>query len=109
MNAEINAKHSMWVPERSFGVCVYFTKEGQTLTDGDGVLCAEGIVGDNMIEKKVLEAGKYWTSEDNGYVRWVAGGRKISASEQEDQMERLLDGFVADPFEDMFDEHFNNK
>lgn len=100
---------SMWVPERSFGVCVYFTSEGQALSDGDGVLCAEGIIGDNKIEKKVLEAGKYWTAEDNGYIRWVAGGRKVSSSEKEDQMDRLLNGLVADPFEDMFDNHFGNK
>ena len=100
---------SMWLPERSFGVCVYFTSEGQALSDGDGVLCAEGIVGDDKVEKKVLEAGKYWTSEDNGYVQWVAGGRKVSSSEREDQMERLLNGLVADPFEDMFDNHFNKK
>ena len=44
---------SMWLPERSFGVCVYFTNEGQALTDGDGVLCAEGIMGDSKVEKKV--------------------------------------------------------
>lgn len=100
---------SMWLPERSFGVCVYFTNEGQALSDGDGVLCAEGIIGDKKVEEKVLQVGKYWASEDGGYVQWVAGGRKISASEKEDQMERLLDGLVADPFEDMFDNHFNKK
>lgn len=77
MNTETTSKHSMWIPERSFGVCIYFTKEGQTLTDGDGVLCAEGIVGDNVIEKRVLEAGKYWTSEDNGYVQWAAAAEKF--------------------------------
>lgn len=100
---------SMWLPERSFGVCIYFTSEGQALSDGDGVLCAEGIVGDDKVEKRVLEAGRYWTSEDNGYVQWVAGGRKVSSSEREDQMERLLNGLVADPFEDMIDNHFNKK
>jgi hypothetical protein len=100
---------SMWLPERSFGVCIYFTNEDQALSDGDGVLCAEGIIGDGKVEKKVLEAGKYWTSEDGGYVKWVAGGRKVSASEREDQMERLLNGLVADPFEDMIDNHFNKK
>ena len=99
----------MWLPERSFGVCIYFTSEDQALSDGDGVLCAEGIIGDGKVEKKVLEAGKYWTSEDGGYVKWVAGGRKVSASEREDQMERLLNGLVADPFEDMIDNHFNKK
>ena len=100
---------SMWLPERSFGVCVYFTNEGQALTDGDGILCAEGIMGDSKVEKKVLEAGRYWTTEEDGYVKWVAGGRKISSSERDDQMERLLDGNVADPFEDMFDAHFHGR
>jgi hypothetical protein len=73
------------------------------------VLSAEGMMYDLNIERRVLEAGKYWTGEDNGHVRWIAGGRKISASERDDQAERLADGLVADPFEDMFDEHFNNR
>ena len=99
----------LWVPERKYGVCVYFTKDGDALSDGDGVLSAEGIVNDQSIERRVLQAGKYWTGEDDGYVKWVAGARKISASEKDDQAERLNNGLIADPYEDMFDEHFGNR
>jgi hypothetical protein len=109
MSSDMIKSKKMWVPERSYGVCVYFTQEGDALSDGDGVLCAEGIINDKNVEKRVLQAGKYWTGEDGGYIQWVAGGRKISASEKDDQTERLANGFIADPFEDMFDEHFKGR
>jgi hypothetical protein len=107
MSLNQDNKSNLWVPERAYGVCVYFTEEHEALSDGDGVLCAEGVMYDLNIENRVLQAGKYWTGEDLGYVKWVAGGRKVSASEREDQAERLSDGLVADPFEDMYDEHFS--
>ena len=97
-----------WVPERAFGVCVYFTDKHEALSDGDGVLCAEGHVYDLKVESRVLQAGKYWSGEDTGYVKWDPGGRKVSASEREDQTARLADGLIADPFEDMYDNHFGS-
>jgi hypothetical protein len=109
MSSDMIKSKKLWVPERRYGVCVYFTKNGEALSDGYGVLSAEGIVDDASIEKRVLQAGKYWSGDDDGYIRWVAGARKISASERDDQTERLAAGFVADPYEDMFDEHFGNR
>ena len=32
-----------------------------------------------------------------------------AASEKDDQVERLNDGLIADPFEDMYDNHFSNR
>lgn len=97
---------NIWVPERTYGVCLWIMPDGFPLSDGDGVLCAEGLVDDKKIEERVKEAAKYWTGSDEGMVRWVAGARKISSDERDDQSERLASGLIADPFEDMFDEHF---
>ena len=43
---------------------------------------------------------------DEGRITWVHGARKISASERDDQAERLNNGLVADPYEDFFDNYF---
>lgn len=96
----------IWVPERAFGVCIWIMPDGLPLTDGDGVLCAEGLVHDEEIEKRVAEAAKYWTGSEEGYIRWVPGARKVTASERDDQAERLNNGLIGDPFEDLFDDYF---
>jgi hypothetical protein len=67
------------------------------------VLSAEGFVGDKKIEKRVAEAAKYYTGSEEGEIAWVHGARKISASERDDQAERLENGLLPDPYEDFFD------
>ena len=99
-------KKKLWVPERAFGVCIWIMPNGKPLSDGDGVLSAEGLVGDEKIEKRVREAAIYWTGSDEGYVTWVEGARKVSASERDDQAERLANGYNPDPYEDFFDNYF---
>lgn len=106
MSSDMIKSKNIWVPERAFGVCIWIMPDGLPLTDGDGVLSAEGFVHDANVEKRVKEAAKYWTGSEEGTIRWVPGARKISASERDDQAERLANGLVADPFEDMFDQHF---
>lgn len=96
----------LWVPERVFGVCIWIMPDGLPLSDGDGVLCAEGPVGDKAIENRVAEAAKYWTGSTEGYVTWVPGARKVTQSEREDQQERLAAGLTPDPLEDALDEYF---
>lgn len=97
-------KSKLWVPERTYGVCMWVLPNGQPLMDADGyVLSAEGFVGDHDIEQKVLEAGIYWSGSDEGEVAWVHGARKISNSERDDQVDRLNNGLLPDPFEDSFD------
>lgn len=96
----------LWVPERAYGICLWMMPDGFPLSDGDGVLCAEGLVGDPNIEKRVKEAAKYWTGKDEGYIRWVEGARKVTESERDDQAERLANGLTPDPYEDMIDEYF---
>lgn len=106
MSSDIVRDKKLWVPKRAFGVCVWIMPDGKPLSDGDGVLCAEGMVNDPDVEKRVQEAAKYWTGSDEGYAAWVGGARKVSSSERDDQAERLANGFVADPYEDFFDNYF---
>lgn len=100
MNGDFVKNQKLWVPERAFGVCVWIMPDGKPLSDGDGVLSADGFVGDKVIENKVAEAAKYWTGSTEGQVAWVHGARKVSNSEREDQADRLARGEVADPYED---------
>lgn len=96
----------LWVPERPFGVCIWIMSDGKPLSDGDGVLSAEGEVGDPRVERQVAEAAKYWTGSTEGYPSWVQGARKVSASELDDQKERLANGLNPDPLEDIIEAHF---
>lgn len=109
MSSDIIKNKKIWVPERSFGVCIWIMPDGLPLSDGDGVLCAEGLMNDPEIEQKMIEAVKYWTGGTEGNLAWVAGARKVSASEREDQAERLANGLIADPYEDFFDAYFNHR
>jgi hypothetical protein len=103
MTSDIVKNKKLWVPPRTYGVCIWIMPDGKPLSDGDGVLSAEGFVDDKNIEKRVAEAAKYWTGSSEGRIAWVHGARKISASERDDQVERLHNGLVADPYEDFFD------
>ena len=93
----------LWVPPRTYGVCIWIMPDGRPLSDGDGVLSAEGFVGDKDIEKRVRQAENYWTGSDEGEISWVHGARKVSGSERDDQAERLENGLLPDPYEDFFD------
>jgi hypothetical protein len=103
MTSDIVKNKKLWVPPRTYGVCIWIMPDGKPLSDGDGVLSAEGFVDDENIEKRVAEAARYWTGSSEGRIAWVHGARKISASERDDQVERLHNGLVADPYEDFFD------
>lgn len=103
MTSDIVKNKKLWVPPRTYGVCIWIMPDGKPLSDGDGVLSAEGFVGDKDIERRVTEAVKYWTGSTEGELAWVHGARKITASERDDQVERLNDGLIPDPFEDVFD------
>jgi hypothetical protein len=103
MSYESIKNQRIWVPPRSYGVCIWILPDGSPLSDGDGYLSAEGFVGDKDIERRVAEAAKYWTGSSEGQVAWVHGSRKVTSSERDDQAERLNDGLVPDPYEDFFD------
>ena len=103
MTSDIVKNKKLWVPPRAYGVCIWIMPDGKPLSDGDGILSAEGFVGDKDIERRVTEAVKYWTGSTEGELAWVHGARKITASERDDQVERLHNGLNPDPFEDMLD------
>jgi hypothetical protein len=105
MNNFVKQK-KLWVPDRPFGVCIWIMPDGKPLSDGDGFLSAEGEVGDSKIERQVAEAARYWTGSDQGRISWVHGARKVSASELDDQKERLANGLTPDPIEDIVEAHF---
>jgi hypothetical protein len=86
------------VPEHSYGVCLWDV-DGAYLSDGDGFLSMEGVVGDKRVEDKVREAAYYWLEEKIGSPVWIRGGRKITADELDDQNARLLAGKIPDPIE----------
>jgi hypothetical protein len=103
MGTTFTKNNQLWVPERAYGVCIWVMPDGKPLSDGDGVLCAEGYVGDEAVEKMVAEAAKYWTGSGEGYTTWVGGARKVSQSEREDQVDRLNNGYTPDPYEDVIE------
>ncbi|SVC63181.1 uncharacterized protein METZ01_LOCUS316035 [marine metagenome] len=92
------------MPDRIFGICAWRLPSGELIMDADrNILCAEGFVGDPVIERQVAEAAAYWSDNAGGKVHWVEGARKISDDELDDQGGRLLDGKIPDPMEDFFD------
>lgn len=104
MSTGFSKNQRLWVPERSYGVCIWILPNGQPLSDGDGVLSAEGYVGDKNIERMVAEAAKYWTQSEEGYAAWVGGARKVTSSERDDQIDRLNNGLIPDPYEDVIED-----
>lgn len=91
---------AVYVPEFAQGVCVWEV-DGAYLSDGEGFLSLEGIVGDRRIEEKMEKAARYWMESDfSGKPKWLRGSRQISADEYEEQKGRLIDGKIPDPVEE---------
>lgn len=87
---------TFYVPEGFFGVCVWKTKDG-FLSDGDGYLSMEGIVGSPSVEEKMRKAAKYWMMDKfNGKPHWVRNARKVTSNELDDQYSRLISGKIPD-------------
>jgi len=104
MELDIVKNKKIWIPPRTWGVCIWVLPNGKALMDSDGnALSAEGFVDDPEIEAKVASAGKYWSGGEDGSVAWIHGARKVSQSEREDQVDRMNNGLMPDPFEDSFD------
>jgi hypothetical protein len=89
-------KQVMDYPDVGFGVCVWELERGVYLKNGEGdYFCVQGRVGDLRLEQRMIDAVKS-NFDLKGRPVWFPSFRKITTSEWEDQMERLLDGKVPD-------------
>lgn len=91
---------AIYIPESSWGVCVWRLPDGSFLGDGNGYLSLEGVRGDKRVEDKMKKAASYWLGDNIGEPTWIEG-RKVSNTEWEDQNERLLDGKIPDPVDEI--------
>lgn len=106
----------LWVPNssqfRQKWVCLWQDEEGLYIVNQHGeYLCAESWTpGDEKIESAMHSAAKSYGVE-GGKAVWIKG-RKVSAMEADDQMERLLEGKVPDEQEETLialDDSFREK
>jgi hypothetical protein len=81
-------------------LCLWEDEDGAYIVNKDGeYLCAESFTpGDEAIEAKMRGAAKHYGIE-GGNPAWIRG-RKVSAMEADDQMERLLAGEIPDEQEE---------
>lgn len=90
----------MWLPPqlnyRQVYLCLWEMPDGRYVGNADGeFLCAESYtINDKGVERKMRDAARN-DGYDEGRPIWQPG-RKVSAMEADDQMERLLDGKIPD-------------
>lgn len=87
------------IPESAWGVCLWETEEGYISSEHGVYLSMEGWMGDKKVEDKMKAAAQYWYGDNDGRPHWISGARKVTHSEHDDQMERLIDGKIPDPYE----------
>lgn len=107
----------MWLPPgmkyRQIYLCLWEMPDGRYVGTRDGeFLCAESYtINDKGIERKMREVA-LTDGYEGGKPTWMPG-RKVSAMEADDQMERLLDGKVPDEREETLfaleDEHLRQQ
>lgn len=94
----MNAKKGLWVPEnyRHKWLCLWSDENGRIIVNEDReYLCAESWTkGDETVEARMREAAVYY-GITLGKPVWVPG-RKVTANEWDDQMERYIDGKIPD-------------
>lgn len=94
-------------------ICLWALPNGAILSDGQGnYFCAESFKeNDSSVEMRMRQSVRNMGIE-GGFPLWKPG-RKVSESEHDDQMERLLDGKIPDPEEEYLDqieqEYLNKK
>lgn len=96
----LQPKKSIVVPAGSYGVCLWQFDDGTYLGDGEGYLSLEGIIGDRRVEQKMRVAARHYLGNNEGKPKWMQG-RKVSNMEYEDQYERLLEGKIPDPVDEV--------
>ncbi len=94
----IKPKRVTVVQETEYGLYYWELPSGRRLSDGEGrFLCAEGKAHDVTIMKDMAIAAASYGYPDGKCV-WVPGDRKVTDNMHDDQMERLLDGKIPDPY-----------
>lgn len=89
----------LWLPPDIYKpkyICLWEMPDGRYVGDSDGnYLVAESLTeGDSVVESKMRSVVEHY-GIDGGRPVWQLG-RKVTAMESDDQMERLLDGKVPD-------------
>lgn len=87
------------VLDGDLGLYLWQLPNGKYLGDGDGnFLIIESRHGDLSKMAQISKAARYYGAQ-GGKPVFVSNARAVSQSEQEDQMERLLDGKTPDPYD----------
>lgn len=93
-----------WLPPdvkyRQVYLCLWEMPDGRYVGNSDGeFMCAESFhMNDPVIEQKMRDAAVAYGYPEGNPV-WMPG-RKVSAMESDDQMERLLNGKIPDEREE---------
>jgi hypothetical protein len=84
-------------PDMEWGLCLWRLPDGTYIQNDDGDYLSAGpcLIGNKKAEKNMRLAAKQM-GVTNGGPFWLPGFRKISNSEHDDQMERLLEGKIPD-------------
>jgi hypothetical protein len=87
------------VRETDDGLYVWKLPDGKLLGDADGnYMCVEGRIGDIRLMNAMAKAARSYGFPE-GKAVFLPGRRKLSKSEWEDHMERMLDGKIPDPYD----------
>lgn len=93
-----NVKHTI-VDDAQHGVWVWELPSGRLLSDGDGnYLSMNGLKNDLRCMTRMRQAAASYGFPD-GKPLFKAGKWKATQSEWEDQMERMINGEIADPYD----------
>lgn len=87
------------IHESAYGLYVWKLPNGNIAGNSDGeYLLVESKIGDLKKITALSAAAKHYGYEQ-GEPLFLSGRRKVSSDEQDDQMERMLDGKIPDPYD----------
>jgi len=93
-------KNIQVVTEDLYGVCLWQMSDGACLGDDEGrMLSLEGHMSDPKVEGRMRDSAVSYLGSEAllGKPLWMSGSRKLTDNEHDDQMERMIDGYIPDP------------
>lgn len=82
-----------------FGVYVWITDDGKVVTNQDGdYMYIAGEYGDMKRVKQIAQAAKSF-GIPGGHARFMPGSHPVTDEEYEEQLWRLENGFIPDPYD----------